>query len=188
MGLKLTLNAENNSMGHPFVDAYWVVENLKYEMKDKLSIEFDLNCYPTRESSKMTGQKVVPMEYMEPTNTKVNGKLCGMHHLNFAVAIFPEGIPMERDEQLTIIYTFIKAYTGLPFEDVLEGEQTEDGETDETEEEPTEELTEDSVAEEPSEEEVPGDEADEIEESDEDTDEDVTEESASEEEGEKENG
>jgi len=159
MGLKLTIDKDRNSMGFTFEDAYWVIENLKYEMgSDELFVSFNLNCYPSRESSKLTGQNVAPMEYMEPTSARINGKLCGMHHLNFVKTIFPEGIPMERDAQLKVIYSFIKEYTGLPFEDVFEDDQKE-GEpivepsepTEPTEpiEEPTEEPIEEPAAEEP---------------------------------------
>lgn len=127
MGLKLTLDKNNNPIGFTFESAYWVIENLRYEMSsDALLVNFNLNCYSSRESSKMTGQNVVPMEYMKPTSGRINGKLCGMYHLNYAKAIFPDGIPMERDEQLKAIYTFIKDYTGLPFEDVFEDDQKED--------------------------------------------------------------
>ena len=34
--------------------------------------------------------------------------------------IFPDGIPIDRDAQLCGIYNWVKSYTGMPFEDVLE--------------------------------------------------------------------
>lgn len=159
MGLKLTLNQENNSMGFTFVDAYWVIENLKYKMTDTiLLISFNLNCYPSRESSKLTGRDVVPLSLGIPEKSKYSGKLYEISFMDFASKIFSEGMPLERDEQLKQIYTFIKAYTDLPFEDVFESDQIEEEPQEETEVEPTEEPTEEPTGEtiqEPSSEEEP---------------------------------
>lgn len=128
MGLKLTLSKDNNPMGFTFEDAYWVIEELKYEMgAENLSISFNLNCYPSRDSSKLTGRNVEPLSFGSPERPKYNGKLYGFSHLNYAKVIFPDGVPMDRDAQLTQIYNFIKEYTGLPFEDVFEDAAAEVG-------------------------------------------------------------
>jgi len=149
MGLKLTLNQENNSMGFTFVDAYWVIENLKYKMTDTiLLISFELNCYPSRESSKLTGRDVVPLSIGSPEKSKYSGKLYEISFMDFASKIFSEGMPLERDEQLKQIYTFIKAYTDLPFEDVFESDQIEEEPQEETEVEPTEETIQEPSSEE----------------------------------------
>ena len=39
----------------------------------------------------------------------------------FAIAnIFPKGIPINPEEQMRTLYSFVKSYTGLAFNDVLE--------------------------------------------------------------------
>lgn len=121
MGLKLTLEAKNNPMGFTFEDAYWHIEGLKYEMgTDALFISFSLNCYPTRESSKLTNKDVEPLSFGMPERSKFGGKLYNFSFMDYVSRIFPDGVPMDRDSQLSQIYTFIKEYTGLPFEDVFE--------------------------------------------------------------------
>lgn len=121
MGLKLTLEAKNNPMGFTFEDAYWHIEGLKYEMgTDALFISFSLNCYPTRDSSKLTNKDVEPLSFGMPERSKYNGKLYNFSFMDYASRIFPDGVPMDRDSQLAQIYSFIKEYTGLPFEDVFE--------------------------------------------------------------------
>ena len=126
MGLKMTLDKKNNSMGMTFEDAYWVVEELRYEMgSGDLTISFNLSCYPSRESSKMTGKDVESLSFGSPERSKYNGRLYSFSHLNYARVIFPDGVPMDRDSQLTQIYNFIKEYTGLPFEDVFEDAEIE---------------------------------------------------------------
>lgn len=119
MGFKLTLEKENNRLYHTFTDAYWSIDGLNYTTS---VIRFTLNCYPSRESkykhnsqmseSTLSIGSASPLIYftiLYSWDTYVN-----------ISTIFPTGIPLSEDEQKTAIYNWIKSYTGLPFEDVLE--------------------------------------------------------------------
>ena len=123
MGLALTLPAQNNHIGHTFTDAYWVIEDLRYEMQpDGLYLLFWLNCYPTREASKLTGQVVTSLSIGSPKEVIFNAKLYEYTGLCLSTDVFPQGIPVSPDEQKTAIYNWVKAFTGLPFKDVFEPE------------------------------------------------------------------
>ena len=120
MGLKLTLPYTANSIGADFIDAYWVIQDLRYETQsDGLYVVFWLNCYPSREASKLTGQPVEGLPIGNPMLAVYNGKLYEFLGLVRADELFPEGIPVSLDEQKTVIYNWIKKTTDLPFEDVF---------------------------------------------------------------------
>lgn len=121
MGLKMTLPKTANALGTDFVDAYWVIQELRYEtQEDGLFIVFWLNCYPDRESSKLTGQPVQGLNIGRPMSEVYNGKLYEFLGLVRASDLFPQGIPVSIDDQKTVIYNWVKVNTDLPFEDVFE--------------------------------------------------------------------
>lgn len=121
MGLQLTLPKTANSIGDDFIDAYWVIQELRYETQDgNLYAVFWLNCYCDRNASKLTGQPVQGLEIGRPMSAVYDGKLYEYLGLVKANEIFPNGIPISSDDQKTVIYNWIKESTGLPFEDVLE--------------------------------------------------------------------
>lgn len=123
MGLKLTLPKTNNHLYADFIDAYWVIQDMRYEMQDNtLFVIFWLNCYPTRESSKIIGEPVESLEIGRPVSAVYNGKLYEFTGLYRADVLFPSGIPVSLDEQKTVVYNWIKDHTDLPFEDVFETE------------------------------------------------------------------
>lgn len=127
MGLKLTLPKTANSIGADFVDAYWVIQDMRYEMQGStLLVVFWLNCYATREASKLTGQPVQGLPIGRPILAVYDGKLYEFTGVYNAADLFPSGIPVSFDEQKTVIYNWIKAHTDLPFEDVLEEEGTDE--------------------------------------------------------------
>ena len=119
MGLKMTLPQDKNHLSVEFTDAYWAISALGYDFE---GVAFTLTCYPSREAKLLAGTNV--------ENASIGGYgLCQPIYRpelyawspRFLIAdVFPEGIPLGRDAQLTQIYTFIKGYTGLPFEDVFE--------------------------------------------------------------------
>lgn len=118
MGLCLTLNKEKNKMHYDFIDAYWSVDNISYSTSVCL---FDLNAYPTRDA------KLANRTFHEDPSIGYGGSDpyvdCILYTWNgvFAITdIFPNGIPLDENSQKTAIYNFVKAYTGLPFEDVFE--------------------------------------------------------------------
>ena len=122
MGLQMTLTKENNKLYHDFQNAYWAITDLVYGV-DQMS--FLLRAFPTRDA------KLKDRSPMDPPTLPIgSGETVVDSHIyewraQFAIAdIFPNGIPIGRDAQYTAVYNFIKQYTGLPFTDVLELEQS----------------------------------------------------------------
>lgn len=121
MGLKLTLLKEHNQLYHDFIDAYWAIEDVMYTTDQ---VHFKLYAYPSREA------KLRNYSTLENPSIGYGGPIGGgevysfLYLWNVSMAltnIFPSGsIPAGRDAQYTAIYNWIKEYTGLPFEDVLE--------------------------------------------------------------------
>ena len=119
MGLKLTLTKENNRLYHDFVDAYWSVDGITYSTK---TLNFVLNCYPSREAKyKHNGTmetSTLPIGSASPNVFFT--VLYSWETYAMITDIFPDGIPLSEDEQKTAIYEWVKSYTGLGFEDVME--------------------------------------------------------------------
>lgn len=118
MGLSLTLSKECNALYNDFIDAYWCIENVCYSTT---YIAWELNAYASRDA------KYKAMQNVENT-LPAGGALFPTYdtklyrwNAQFAIStVFPNGIPLSEDEQLTAIYNFTKSYTGLSFEDVFE--------------------------------------------------------------------
>ena len=118
MGLQLTLEKEKNALYYDFIDAYWSIKEIKYTTSDLYG---RLICYPTREASHKIGQSVT--EYLSVGGSClpiIEPKLYCWEFTAHISTIFPSGIPLSENEQKTAIYNWIKSYTRLPFEDVLE--------------------------------------------------------------------
>lgn len=119
MGLKLTLNRENNRLYTDFVDAYWVIDRITYSTQH---MAFALICYPSRDA-KMQNNVPMPSSTLPigGVGVEVYGTELYRWQAQLAIIdIFPGGIPLDENTQKTAIYNWIKAYTNLPFEDVLE--------------------------------------------------------------------
>lgn len=145
MGLKMTLSLDKNHLYNEFVDAYWAITELVYDFD---TLHFKLACFPSREARLLDGTKIEEPSidgygFCQPV---YRPELYSWSPYFGIEEVFPEGIPLGRDAQLTQIYTFIKEYTGLPFEDVFEDMETAPEQT----EEPVEPVT-DPVAETPTE-------------------------------------
>ncbi len=118
MGLQLTLLKENNQLYHTFTDAYWAVKEIRYTTEDMYA---KLICYPSREASHMQGEVVsTSLSVGGPYLPIVDSALYQWEFTAKISEVFPEGIPLSEDEQKTAIYEWVKSYTGLEFEDVLE--------------------------------------------------------------------
>lgn len=123
MGLKLTLTKGNNHLAYDFVDAYWAITDLSY---DTANCYFRLRAYPSREA-KLADLSPVPFSTLPVGGASYPVVNCSLYMWEASIPtaqIFPSGIPLDADEQKTVVYNFIKAYTGLPYEDVFEEEQT----------------------------------------------------------------
>lgn len=121
MGLQLTLEKEKNQMYHTFEDAYWAVKEIRYTTEDMYA---KLLCYPSRESSHVQG--IVVSSSLTVGGSYLPIVDSALYQWEFTAPIsevFPDGIPLSQNEQKTAIYEWVKSYTGLPFEDVLEDEE-----------------------------------------------------------------
>lgn len=121
MGLSLTLSKNNNNFYHDFIDAYWSLKDINYNTTD---CTFELLVYPSREAKLNTGKEIqsigVGNAYF---GTNVYPYLYQWTGFAKLTDLFPEGIPVDPNEQKKIIYNYIKQYTGLPFQDVFEPNQ-----------------------------------------------------------------
>ena len=118
MGLKLTLEAKYNHMSTDFIDAYWNVSPIKYDTE---YIYFYLQAYPSRDASQKSGQFI--QDRLSVGGSEYSTFQPGLYRWETATDIkniFPEGIPLDPDQQKSAIYDWIKDYTKLPFEDVFE--------------------------------------------------------------------
>ena len=120
MGLQLTLTKENNSLYTDFPNAYWCVEDVGYRIN---MVGFNLYASPSREA-KQKNALAQPIQSTLPFgsatvpyyNTRIYNFFAEMP-IN---VIFPNGIPLSRNDQMTAIYNWIKQDTNLPFVDILE--------------------------------------------------------------------
>ena len=121
MGLQLTLEKDKNQMYHTFEDVYWAVKEIRYTTEDMYA---KLLCYPSRESSHVQGSVVSSsLPVGGPYLPIVDSALYQWEFTEKISEVFPDGIPLSENEQKTAIYEWVKVYTGLPFEDVLEDEE-----------------------------------------------------------------
>ena len=119
MGLRMTLPKDKNHMYYDFIDAYWAIENVIYSLG---MIDFSLRAFPSREAKLMTNDILPdPSIGYGSAQENVNCILYEWHVFMELTNIFPDGsIPAGKTAQYTAIYNWVKEYTGLPFEDVLE--------------------------------------------------------------------
>ena len=119
MGLRMDLPKDKNHMYTDFNGAYWAIDNVIYSLG---MIDFSLHAYPSREAKLMNNEILdnPSIGYGSGRDT-VDSILYEWHVMMDLTNIFPDGsIPAGKDAQYTAIYNWIKAYTGLPFEDVIE--------------------------------------------------------------------
>lgn len=117
MGLQLTLPKTTNRMYYDFVDAYWRIDEIQYGTSEFM---FILCCYPTREASQHKGQEVPSNLGFGGADGTIQPELYRWEGIFTISTVFPNGIPLSPYDQKTAIYNWIKEYTQLPFEDVLE--------------------------------------------------------------------
>jgi len=115
----MTLPSDKNHMATTFTDAYWAIVQLSYDFN---TLTFRLGCYPSRDAKQLNSKKVEnpSIENYGSCEPTYKPELYSWTQILFIADVFPEGIPLGRDAQLSQIYSFIKEYTGLPFEDVFE--------------------------------------------------------------------
>ena len=125
MGLKMTLPKECNHLDYEFKDAYWAVTDLSYDTKNCF---FRLRAYPSREAKINDLTPLAPT--LLPIGTSaypvINSCLYLWEAIIPVMSVFENGIPLDENQQKTMVYNFVKAYTRLPFEDVFEDDNIEE--------------------------------------------------------------
>lgn len=125
MGLKLTLEADQNFMGVKFEDAYWKLTNFGFgEYNGGYVISLKLSAFPSRESCKLTEQclDVDAISTFGASARPVYDSVLYEWNALFPVSeVFPEYVPTDMDQAKTTAYSFIKSYLSeVPFSDVFE--------------------------------------------------------------------
>lgn len=118
-------------MATDFVDAYWKVTSIKYDTE---YVYFYLQAFPSREASQSNGSFIEDRLSVGGAEfSTFEPRLYRWEGATYIQDVFPEGIPLNPDQQKTAIYNWIKSYTGLPFEDVFEEDELteQEGTTDE---------------------------------------------------------
>ncbi|MFA7126356.1 MAG: hypothetical protein WC182_02175 [Bacilli bacterium] len=127
MGLLMNLPKENNSMYLDFLEAYWAIGKISFGSNGgdgSVMCSFNFSAYPNRDSKKATEALVEPSimgGFGGPLHSVVDSCLYRWTGLFRASDIFPTGIPTTSDEQLALLYPFVKQYLNLvDVVDVLE--------------------------------------------------------------------
>jgi len=119
MGLELALKKNQNHFYVDFNNAYWYLKDIQYGTE--LGI-FTLAAYPNQEAKSkfMTEVEIKSNGYGSCTYPVVNNEIYSWTSEFRIRDVFPNGIPLNVNEQKTALYNFIKSYTQLPWKDVLE--------------------------------------------------------------------
>jgi len=116
MAIQMKLGKDNNHIGIDFNDAYWVIENVGFKIENNsILFGFKFNAYANEETCHKTQNltEVTLLGFGSPINAIHNSILYTFIGLYEASYIFPTGIPVTKDEQLVILYTFIKKELNL---------------------------------------------------------------------------
>lgn len=120
MALELTLEAKYNHMAIDFIDAYWKITSITYDTEH---VYFYLKTFPSREASKKASEFITDRLVIGGSiYTTFEPQLYSWEGVTHIGDVFPNGIPLDPNEQKTALYNWIKAYTQLPFKDVFETE------------------------------------------------------------------
>ena len=129
MGLKMTLEADQNFMGCRFEEAYWKISNFGFgEYNGDYVVSIKLSAYPSREASILTeSQSEVGTiaDFGGSARPLYDAVLYEWNAMFPVSAVYPDGIPSDMDEAKSIAYGFIKEYLkNVQFSDVLEDGQS----------------------------------------------------------------
>ena len=116
MAIQMKLLKENNHINIDFNNAYWVIENVGIKIEnDSLLYGFNFNAYANQEACENSRiyKQVDLLNFGSPKETVINSLLYSFRGIYQASYIFPEGIPNNKDEQLAILYPFIKQELNL---------------------------------------------------------------------------
>jgi hypothetical protein len=127
VGIVMDLDKSQNALFHQFEQAYWAIENVAFGSDGadgSVMVSFNFSAYPSRESKKAMEQLTEPVsngKFGGPVMNIVESTLYRWSGIFRASDIFAVGIPVLKEEQLEILYPFVKSYLKLTdAQDVLE--------------------------------------------------------------------
>ncbi len=123
MAFSMDLSKDNNSLHHDFLDAYWMVDHLRFENAAGENYTlFSLLAFPSRESRLAQRQEVAStLDFGGPSGEVVDSVLYRWDAVFKTDLIFPLGIPIQEAEQKDALYPFVIAYLELTdYEPVFE--------------------------------------------------------------------
>ncbi len=115
----MDVDKSQNTLFHQFTGAYWAIENVAFGSDGadgSVMVSFNFSAYPSRESKKAMEQKVTPVSngtFGGPVMNIVESTLYRWSGMFRASDIFAVGIPVLKEEQLEILYPFVKSYLNL---------------------------------------------------------------------------
>ena len=116
MAIQMKLFKGNNHINIEFNNVYWVIENVCIKIENNsLLYGFNFNAYANKEACENSRiyKQVDLLNFGSPKETIINSLLYSFRGIYQTRYIFPEGIPNNKDEQLVILYTFIKQELNL---------------------------------------------------------------------------
>jgi len=130
MGLLMDLNKENNHLHFDFPNAYWIIDYVTFGTPEggdgSVMVMFSFKAFPTREAKLATDTNTavqVLLGFGGPTQGITRAELYSWTGEFRASDIFPSGIPTTKEEQLALLYPFVKYYLNLTNAvDVMENE------------------------------------------------------------------
>ena len=115
MGLLMTLEKENNVLYHDFHDAYWAIEDLRFQNDEGDSYTlFSLRAYPSREA-KLKKREIFnsTLSFGGAESNVYSTVLYSWDGVLKTELVFPEGIPISEQEQKDAMYPFVISYLNL---------------------------------------------------------------------------
>ena len=112
MAIQMKLGKEYNGLGIDLIDAYWRIENVgtKIDDDDKIKIGFNFNCYVNKDSCLKTQnmELVQRLNFGGSVSSHYDGKVYSFFGIYLVDNVFPNGTPNSRNEQLSVLYEFLK--------------------------------------------------------------------------------
>lgn len=117
MGLSLTINKINNFLYMDIVDAYWSIDEISYTTNVGY---MTIHIYPSREAKFKTATGFHPILPVTAEDFELVSPIIDTIKIRFNLIDVFDSIPLDINEQKTLLYIYFKQLTGLPFKDVLE--------------------------------------------------------------------
>ena len=117
MAIEIKLPKELNHLNIDFDKAYWVIQDIgmRIDLDNQVRYGFTLNVYANKYSKECTDKHKENVDVFKgigysfvPVSTRDNNILYQWRFIDTPTIIFPQGIPISRDQQLTSCYEYLK--------------------------------------------------------------------------------